>query len=476
MQGSKSIPIKQKPGTKATAKVRTPRASNLVKPDAANPIPFEHSGSSAFSIVNQTFYLPFLNPNDNFAQLLLESRLLSATNNACISTKKDYCAGDGFMDSEKKQDISDDIKEWFRSMNIKGEHVTDINCKIFEDFFTWGNVPIELVRMTVGKEKKFFVYVHNFLEWRLEKADDDDIVQRAIQSKLFMRDRRGYLTQEQIAKSKKLPIYSSQKQDSDNWFQDENGTERTLIWYKNPVSGFDHYGLPSNVASMIYQILEYKGARYNLDNFENNMIVAAILALKGNLSQQEADKIARKIMNQHIGDGKRGRTVVVASEEGQGIEGSSFHKLDTTQDGSYIQADDKWTQKIILANQWDAILAGIVSPSTQGKGSGFITKLEEQKLKTVIRPAQQHLVDKVWRHIFREADAWMNLGLDKYHLVFKNTIDISGLTDVDITPAVQVNEVRSAKGLQPDPKMEGVYMKAAAPETNTPKPEGGTDV
>ena len=94
---------------------------------------------------------------------------------------------------------------------------------------------------------------------------------------------------------------------------------------------------------------------------------------------------------------------------------------------------------------------------------------------SVIRPAQRDLMDKVWRHIFKIADQWLGLGLDKYELEINNPVDISGLTDVDITPAVTINEVRKAKGLPEDPKMEGVYMKATGTitEPTDPKEEEG---
>ncbi|WPV66277.1 hypothetical protein [Chitinophaga sp. LS1] len=337
-------------------------------------------------------------------------------------------------------------------MNKKNEPASTLVEKNFEDFFTWGNVPIELVRFTSAGQKYFFVYVHNFLEWRLGVPDDDDIITYAIQSKLFLRQ-KGYLTADEIKRAKKLPLYNPRQSEKENWFKDENGVQRTLIWHKNPVSGFSYYGLPSAIAGMIYQILEYKGARYNLDNFDNNMVVSALLALKGNLSQQEADRIGKKAIQTHTGDGKRGRVMVVASEEG--IEGSDLHTFDTAKDGSFSESDDKWTQKIILANEWDAVLAGIQSSSTMGKGSGFLTKIIEHINKTVILPAQQDLMDNVWTTIFKVAGEWMGWDLSKYKLAIKSNVDISGLTDVDITPAVTVNEVREAKGLPDDPTEKG---------------------
>lgn len=461
MQGSKEI--------KLNGKSKKPRVSNKVVIDPANPIPFKY-GSEVFSIVHQSAYLPFLPAKDDFARNLIEARLLSPTNNQCIVTKKDYCAGDGFEDKDGKP-LPKEFVRWCRSMNLRNQSSTKITKKIFEDFFTLGNVPIELVRFTVGGVKKLFVYVHPLTEWRLGKPDDNDIVQYAVQSKLFLRE-NFVATQDQIKKSKRLPIYNPNNTEKQNWKKDEGdpSVQRTLIWFKNEITGLPHYGLPSNVASMISQVLEYKGARYNLDEFENGLVASAVLALKGNLGQEEADKIGKRILSTHTGDGKRARVFVVASEEG--IEGSDLHKMETQRDGSYKESDELWSQKIIMANDWDAVLMGVLNPSTLGKGSGFITKVIEHKLKTVILPAQRDIMDEVWNTIITIADNWMNFGLDGFDIRIKNAIDISGLTDVDITPAVKINEVRVAKNLPEDPKMKGVYMKATKPANEPAKEEG----
>lgn len=455
--------------TKAPVKAKSKRTpvTNEVKLDPKRPIPFENGQS--FSYINNSHYIPFLGTKDNFAQDLLEARLLSTTHNACIITKKDYCAGSGFQDNKGKE-LDQPVVDWFSSMNLKNEPVTEINKQIFESYFTYGNCPIEVVRVSVGSKKDLFIYAHNFLEWRLCPENEDGIITHAVQSKLFLRE-NVVITEEDIKKSKTLPIYNPRNKDKDNWYKDKNGVERTLIWYKHSISGYPHYGLPSAISSMIFQLLEYKGARYNLDNFDNSMVVSALLALKGNLSQEEADRIGRKAINTHTGDGKRGRVMVVASEEG--IEGSDFHTFDTHKEGSYNEADDKWTQKIILANQWDAVLAGIISSSTLGKGAGFVTKILEIKQNTVINPAQKDLMDKVWKHIFTIASDWLGIDFKQYDLDIKNAIDISGLTDVDITPAVQVNEVRMAKGLPEDPSKNGVYMSEMKAKQEK---KGGADV
>lgn len=423
-------------------KPRTVSVSNRSELSATQPIPFE--GGRGFSYVNAEEYIPFLSTDNNYAKLLLESRLLSNTHNACIVTKKDYCAGAGFQFKDNAT-IPKAVTDWLTSVNVKNQSAVKLNKKLFESHFTFGNTPIELVRFTFRKKKYLYIYVHNFLEWRLcPPDDDDDIVQEAVQSKLFARNDM-VLTANDFKKARKLPIYNPRKSDKKNW-KVIDGTERTLIWYKNEVAGFDYYGLPSAIAGLIYQNLEYKGARYNLDNFDNNMVVSTILALKGNFSTPEINRIGKNIVATHTGDGKRGRVMVVGSEEG--IDGSDVHSLETHKEGSYNEADDRWVQKIILANQWDAVLAGILSNNSIGKGSGFLSKILEVKKNTVIRPAQEDLIDEVWANIFDIANEWLGFNIDWQNIEIKGAVDISALTDVDVTPAVMVDEVREAKGLK----------------------------
>ena len=59
--------------------------NNQVKLDPINPIPIQYGGNS-FYVVTGKKYIPFLGKDDNLAQLLLEARLTSTTQNACVTS------------------------------------------------------------------------------------------------------------------------------------------------------------------------------------------------------------------------------------------------------------------------------------------------------------------------------------------------------------------------------------------------------
>lgn len=436
--------MKKKEDIKSIKKVSI---SNSPKLDAVNPIPFESERTWSFS--NNSAYLPFLTGNDNFAQILLESRLLSVTHGACIETKSEFCAGNEFINLDNADSKLDKaFSDWLNTINRKNHSAIALNKKIFESHFQWGNTPIEVVRYSFKNQRFLSVYIHSFLEWRLCPPDEDDILTHAVQSKMFLK--RQTITVEALKGAKRLPLYSPLNSNRQNWKKFNDGTERTLIWYKNEYQGYANYGMPSSVNSLIYQILEYKGARYNMDGFDNDWVASAVLHLKGVVSAPEIKEIAKNIISTHTGDGRRGRVAVIGSEAGM-TEGSEFHTIDTKKDGSFIESDKAWMEKIIFANGWDAILAGLVSPSTLGKGEGFISKIYEIKQKTVIIPAQTKLINGVWNPIFNIAREWLGLNIPE-NIGIKSSANISSLSDVDVTPVVTVNEVREANNL---PKILG---------------------
>jgi hypothetical protein len=462
-------PQKSKKPLEAKTKKQT-SVSNSVKIDAVNPIPFEYNGQ-AFSYIQGQQYIPFLFPDDNFAKTLLEAKVLSATHTACIETKKTYCAGLGLYDLNGTE-FDDDLRKWLKRINVKGESHIQLTKKAFGSLFTFGNIPIEVVRLTVAGKKKLFVYVHNMLEWRLQWPDQYGNVTHAIHSKLFLRS--GIVSSDAIKNAKVLPLYDPDKSDKKNWLKDDKGVERTMIWIKNDMDGYLNYGMPSSVASLIYQVLEYKHARYNLDNLENNMVIGGMLIMKGNLGQEEANRIGKDIIKTHTGDGKRGRIVALASEEG--IDGSDFHEFETTKEGSFETSDDKVMSKILLANEWSAMLAGLSHENTMGRGNAFLKKEYDIKKATVIDPAQKFLITNMWEPIFQLASNFFGNNWGEFELDIDDIDPVSSLADVDPALGVTLDELRYAMGLPEDETGKGkLYLSELKPAAKKPADQGGNN-
>lgn len=422
------------------------RVNNAVQLDANRPIPFEYGGDT-FNAVEGHGYIPFFAPNDNFFKVLLEARLLSVTNDACISTKRDYTLGEGWYITNlpEKQKVDAALEAWAKTINNKAESLNKLVAKCAGNWYTFGNIFIEVVRGSAGGKKFVKAYVHSPLECRLGKPNSEDIPEYVLKSKRFKENGIWFGSTESAIK---IPIYNPLFPEK-CWLKDGN-VERTMLHIKNEYEGYEYYGMPSNVASLPQQVQEYEMVRYNLDDLENNMNPGGLVVLAGNVSQEEANKLGKAIIKQHTGKGKRGRWIVTASEAG--IDGSKIEQFNTQKEGSFIEADKRTQEKIILANQWDALLAGLTDSGTMGKGNAYILNLFRLKYKTAIQPVQKVLIDEFINRLVAIADAWQGTKWGAYEFGLQTNTPLSILDSETTIDTWTVNEVREEAGLQPFPE------------------------
>lgn len=414
--------------------------SNVYQLDPDRPIPTEVKGFTHIASNNYR-YLPYLGDDDNFFEILSECRTLSTINNACISTKTRYAVGSGWTFGEES--IDKKFKEEFaKCVNKKGDMLNDILKEIFENYFTFGNVFVNLVKTQVGQTKKLRIFVKNNFDSRLAMTDDPDVVTQVIFSSRFREDNMVTLTKDDQVE---VPLLIPGEKIT--WRDLKKGESHSCIHLKNKVAGLDHYGLPSNVSSMVGQQLEYKGERYNLDNFENNMILGGILVIKAQMSETEANKHAKNVTKTHTGDGKRGRVMVLASESG--IEDSVYHKFDTANDGSYLDLDKRIEEKIIIANEWDPVLAGIKTGSTLGRGEGYYKEIFELRYNTVIRPVQEFVIEKFLEPLLLVLKEHCGLDYTSNKINITTPSPVSYGSDININDVMTIDEGRVKLGMEP---------------------------
>lgn len=437
-------------------KKRKPVVSNAVRLDAENPIPLQY-GSGAFTHFNGGLYVPFLGSDDNFFNLLFEASVLSTTQNACINTKRNYCTGNGLKNIDKAQDALFGIfvKEFAKSVNNKNESLNTICSKIFGSKFRLGNVFIEVVRTNIAGKKSVKCYVHIPQECRLSFPNADDICEFVYISKRFNKAAKGIFTLTgKESDIKKLPIFNPQSPKT-SWKKDDTGfAERTVFHLKSTIEGYDYYGVPSSIGGLQQQVIEGDTARFNIDNLDNNMNPSGILVLQGSLTPDEANKIGAKIVKQHTGKGKRGRVVVVSSEKG--IDASNFFQYNTEKEGSYIELDRRIEEKIITANEWDPILAGVSNSGALGKGNAYILSIFAIKNATVIQPAQQEVISEFLSHFLKIVDDHTGTKFSELQLGFASSIPMSLLISDNTMDAWTVDEVRALANLEPcEDKVKG---------------------
>lgn len=415
--------------------------SNAVQLDAKTPIPLE-STSGWNNTRKGGRYVPFLNGTDTFPQTLLEARMLSVTGNACVSSKVRYCVGSGWR--VLGTDTTDEkLTDWAKKVNKSGETLNAILAAAFDNLFTFGNGFVKLTRVKIGGTNYLRVTSLNMLDVRLLMPEGDDIAIAVAITKDFRKQgfstlrKDGYL---------ELPLYTSDAIFR-TWGKDGKD-ESIVIHIKNPVCGYDYYGLPSNAAGLPNEVQEYKATRFNLDEFDNNMVVGGVLFLGAGVTQDEGNLVGKKIIAQHTGDGKRGRVMVLA---GEGVgDSSKYESFERSKEGSFIESDKHTEDKIVTANEWDSMLAGLRRDSGLGNGgSGYIQAVFDIKNKTVIQPAQKKIIDELLMPIMELADEWLGTKWSKYSLGILTTPPVSFAAEVDVNAVVTVDEGRALLGFQP---------------------------
>jgi len=434
--------------------------TNSITLDAKNPIPIEFN-SNIFVSLKGKRYVPFLNPSDNFAQLLTEANTLSPTNFSCTSSIAQYCLGKGTFFKDNKEDKA--FTKWAANVNRKQESLNEILYGGFLHKRVAGNGFIQVVRGKVAGKKFVRVYLREYMDCRLSIPDDDDICNTVYISEYFRKLGIWNLNQN---KTEEIPIYSPNMFDNP-WTVDEKGNEHTIFHLKNYTSGYKYYGMPSNIGCLAHQILEYKHARYNLDNFENNLVIGGVLVVKGAMTPEEAQKVGRDIIYQHSGDGKRGRWVVLSSETGL-ADGVQIEPFTKQEDSSFVDGDKHNAETIFMNNKWNKLLIGGSEQKSIGQGnSAYIRSVYDIANETVITPEQQFMIEKFLNPLMEICDDWLGTNWSDMGINLKAFQPVSFLGDINVNAILTVDEGREIIDKDPIGGEKGkAFIAPAKPPMN----------
>jgi hypothetical protein len=457
----------------ANGRSRKTSVSNSATIDSKNPIPFDHSGA-IFTSAQGRKYVPFVGNNDKFAHLLIEAKMTSPTTLSCVSSKATYCAGKGWFINDNNASEVDkaypDLDDWAKSLNRKKETLNDLIKLAPEHLLTTGNAFVHIARGKVGNKPFVKVYIRSLLDCRLSEPDEDDICNAVLYGRYF---RENYFTFN-AEKVIEIPIYSTNPLDKP-WFKDEKDVEHTMIHLKNIVAGYEYYGMPSNIASLPQQILEYKASRYNLDNYDNNMVLGGVMVLKGSVTDEEAKKIGKDMVKTHTGDGKRGRWVILAQESGN-LESADIKQFEKETEGSYIEFDKHTEEKIYASNQWNKLLIGGSEQKSIGQGnSAYIRSVFDIANANVIRPMQEQIINELLKPLLSICDEWMGTKWKDLPIDIRPLQPVSFLGDVDVNAILTKDEGREIIGYKPignEKGQEFITLKttAAAPAADPNNP------
>lgn len=436
--------------------------TNKIALDPEQPVPIELNGNLSRYRGNQR-YIPFIGSDDTFANTLLGARVTSTSQHSCISSIAQSLIGKGIRVKDTETP-NQELFDWFKNVNKNKQTFDEFLISVIDGERTFGNQFIEIVKGEVKGKKFMKVYPKSFLKCRLKVPEDEslDLQEVIISNNFGLSTGFRYSNKDTI-----VPIWSNNILDqSVVWKKDEKGYLHTMLHFKNEVSAVEYYGLPASIAGLRYQLLEAKAAQFNIDNFDNNMVLGGILILKSGMSQAEAQKTAKEIFLTHIGEGKTGRIAVVASEDG--MDGVDFKPFTTYREASYNESDKRWEEKIIAANEWDSVLAGINRSSTFGNGSQYIRSIWDVKDAVLLNPLRNKLLSKVVYPIVSIwAEHFNNSEVKGYEFSMQTNMPFSFMGDLDPNTFFKLKEARAKAGLPPDEVNGEKYLSEMRPKNTS---------
>lgn len=416
---------------------------NAVKLDPSTPIPWDGSGQSFYVSKNSKKYIPFLGNNDNFASILLEARLTSSSQNSCINTIVASTIGKGLsLVDEASPDKG--FMDWMKNVNNHRKSLNRVLGNVLDGERTQGNQFIEIVRGEISGKKFLKIYPHSLLYCRLSEYGKEGYSESVIISKEFAK--KGYGTWKDGVE---IPLWNENELDKKKvWVKGADGTERTMLHFKNDVTGVDDYGLPASISGLRYQVLEGKYAQTNIDNLDNNMILGGMLIFKSAMTQEEAEANAREILLSHVGDGKTGRIAVLSSENG--AADVQFIAYNTSKEGSYLDTDKRNEEKIWKANGCMALMS-IVTGTGLGTGGDHIRSIWDTVETSLLKPLRKNLTDDVVNPILKIYADWFGVKeVADYKVEFQSDMPYSFMSDIDPETFMKVKEARQLARLEPD--------------------------
>lgn len=326
-----------------------------------------------------------------------------------INDKADYIAGKGIAYDESVQLLGDIVK----CANGSGESLRSIIARLALDEAMFGNSFLEVVTDAA----------HSFLAFYHIDASTCRL-SRDTQHVVMHHDWRNYRQTEACT----LPLYP-------NFEEQDDGTLRSVVHYKDYEPMFSHYGVAPYIAGLGAAAILYKTDKWNIARLDNSFQLSGVMMLDGTVgSEEEADRLVR--MAEERFSGNPGQVLFVLRDRGDG-DSSRFIPIDTSSDGDWQSLHEQSESDIVIAHSWFRSLSGL------DYASGFSTEriLHEYEvaLNTVILSEQEQLLEPI-RKIINAI-----LGIDS------SSLDIINRPPTRSKPLyMRVWEARKADGLEYD--------------------------
>ena len=377
-------------------------------------------------------HIPF--GDDNlFPQQLSELKRLSSTHRAILSQKTTF-SSQGYITEESALD------EWLNSVNSDDESLQEVKVKCVDDFYSFGNAFIEVVKYDGGIN----LFHIDATTVRLHK-DGKKVI---IHPDWYNYDKRR---KEQVI----LPLYPHEG-------------ERCVVHLKDYESTFQYYGLPDYIAGLEHCSIDFEIGKWNNTKFKNNFQPSAIIEINADMGDAEAEELVNLAQDKFTNQGgaeNNGKILFIVKNGDSTPANVTMIKDD--QDASFPQLQQLTDQNLITAHRWQPSLMGIIAGGRLNSTGAEIRIAYEIVLATVVKSVS----DKF--------DKCINKLLKVYYvgaeeLTPKFEPPISYLSDVDIKQVLTINEQRAILGFDEVEGGEG-FMQQKGTTVNEDIDENKTD-
>ncbi len=350
--------------------------------------------------------------DDNlFPNILSTLSRRAVTHRRIINDKADYISGKGFSFDGTQPLLASLIER----ANNEGDSLRQVMSRVAFDKMLFANAFVEVVRDQA--HTTLAIYHHDASLCRLAK-ESEHILMYHDWSKFSMKE------------AIQLPLYPTFELQSD-------GTERSMIHYKDYEPMFSHYGVPNYIAGLGVSTIAYKTDRWNISRLDNSFQMSGVMLLDDAAeAEADAEKIIRTAEEKF--GGKPGQVLFVV-KDGSESDNSRFIPITSTSDGDWESLHTQANSDIIVAHSWFRSLSGLEYSS--GFSSERILHEYEVALNTVILAEQEEMMEPLREVISK------SLG-----------VDCSTLTIINRPPRsskpiyMQVWEARKIDGLDYDPE------------------------
>ena len=291
----------------------------------------------------------------------------STTHRRIINDKADYIAGKGFSYNEADARLTAFVK----SANGAGESLRTILNRVAFDKALLGNAFLEVITDNQGS----FLSLHHQDASKVRIARDDRHV-------ILHHNWAAFKNEEAIS----LPIYPLFEEQDD-------GSLRTVIHYKEYEPMFSHYGVPKYIAGMGVSAIAYKTDCWNIARLDYSFQLSGVMMLDAAVgSEEDAEQIVHAAQKRFAGEPGQ---VMFIVRNGQENDNSQFIPVTSNNEGDWSQLHDQATSDIVIAHSWFRSLSGLDYAS--GFSAERILHEYEVALNTVILAEQAELLSPIKR-------------------------------------------------------------------------------